>query len=115
MVRLLMIENKIDNLFKTIENSREYQDYLKIGDSLSKDTSINELISEIKRLQQKSTELEYIGDDSYKEIDKMIEKKVSELNSKPAYQEYLNKMNEFNDILAMSSKNIEDYVNEKAN
>ena len=110
-----MIENKIDDLFKTIENSREYQDYLKIGDSLSKDASINELIDEIKKLQQESTELEYHGGDSYKEIDKVIENKVAELNLKPAYQEYLNKMNEFNDILAMSSKNIEDYINEKAN
>ena len=40
---------------------------------------------------------------------------MKELNSIPAYIEYLNKMNEFNDILAMSSKTIEDYVNEKAN
>jgi len=108
-----MIENKIDNLFKTIENSKEYQDYLKIGDSLSKDETINKLIEEIKELQQKSTMLEYNNDESYKEVDKIIEEKVNELNSKPAYQEYLNKMNEFNDILAMSSKNIEDYVNEK--
>ena len=42
-------------------------------------------------------------------------KKVEELNQIPAYQEYLNKMNEFNDILAMSSKMIEDYVDEKIN
>lgn len=110
-----MIENKIDNLFKTIENSKEYQDYLKIGESLAKDNTINQLINEIKKLQQESTELEYLGDESYKEIDKIIEKKVAELNSKPAYQEYLNKMNQFNDILAMSSKNIENYINEKAN
>lgn len=110
-----MIENKIDNLFKTIENSKEYQDYLKIGASLSKDSTINELINEIKKLQQESTKLEYNGDEKYKEIDKIIEKKVAELNSKPAYLEYLNKINEFNDILSMSSKAIEDYVNEKAN
>ena len=110
-----MIKNKIDNLFKTIENSKEYQDYLKIGKSLEKDESINILIEEIKKLQQQSTMLEYNNDHSYKEIDKIIEKKVLELNNKPAYKEYLNKMNEFNDILAMSSKNIEDYINEKTN
>ena len=110
-----MIENKIDDLFKTIENSKEYQDYLKIGKSLEKDETINKLIEEIKELQQKSTMLEYNNDESYKEVDKEIELKVKELNSKPAYQEYLNKMDEFNDILAMSSKNLEDYVNEKAN
>jgi cell fate (sporulation/competence/biofilm development) regulator YmcA (YheA/YmcA/DUF963 family) len=109
-----MIENKIDDLFKAIENSKEYQDYLKIGETLSKDNSINELIEEIKKLQKKSTMLEYNNDDSYKEVDKEIEKKVQQLNEIPAYREYLNKMNEFNDILAMSSKMLEDYVEESS-
>lgn len=110
-----MIENKIDDLFKAIENSKEYQDYLKIGESLSKDSSINELIDEIKELQKKSTMLEYHHDDSYKEVDKIIESKVKELNEKPSYREYLNKMNEFNDILTMSSNMLEKYVDEKTN
>lgn len=110
-----MIKNKIDNLFNTIENSKEYKDYLKIGASLEKDESINKLIEEIKKLQQESTRLEYLNDEKYKEIDKEIDIKVKELNQKPAYIEYLNKMNEFNDILAMSAKNIEDYITEKIN
>ena len=107
-----MIESKLNKLFDTIENSKEYQDYLRIGNSLSKDERINKLIDE---LQKKSTKLEYEKDMSYKEVDKEIEKKVKELNNIPAYKEYLNKMNEFNDILAMSSKMIEDYVDEKTN
>jgi len=110
-----MIENKINKLFNTIENSKEYQDYLKIGSSLEKDKRINKLINEIKNLQKKSTKLEYEKNDKYKEIDEYIEKKVEELNNIPAYREYLHKMNEFNDILAMSSKTIEDYVDEKIN
>ena len=110
-----MIESKIDKLFETIENSKEYKDYLKIGNSLSKDERINKLINEIKILQKKSVKLEYEKDESYKEVDKEIEKKVEELNNIPAYIEYLNRMNEFNDILAMSSKMIEDYVDEKIN
>ena len=109
------MDNKIDNLFAAIENSKEYKNYLSIGKSLKKDTKINELIEVIKKLQKESTRLEYNNDDSYKEVDALIESKVKELNSIPAYIEYLNKMNEFNDILAMSSKTIEDYVNEKAN
>lgn len=110
-----MIESKLNKLFDTIENSKEYKDYLSIGKSLKKDARVNILINEIKNLQKKSTKLEYEKNDSYKEIDKEIEKKVEELNQIPAYQEYLNKMNEFNDILAMSSKMIEDYVDEKIN
>ena len=110
-----MIENKIDNLFNTIENSKEYKDYLKIGNSLKKDKRINLLIEEIKQLQKESTNLEYNNDPKYKEIDKIIEEKVNELNNIPAYKDYLNKMNKFNDILAMSSKTIEDYIDEKIN
>ena len=115
MVRLQMVENKINNLFETIENSKEYQDYLKIGVSLSKNEEVMCLIDEIKELQQQSTILEYNNDDSYKEIDKIIEEKVNLLNKMPVYQDYLNKISEFNDILAASSKQIEDYVCEKIN
>ncbi len=110
-----MIESKLNKLFDTIENSKEYKDYLKIGESLSKDVRITKLIDEIKELQQESTKLEYEGNDKYIEVDKKIDKKVKELTKIPAYKEYLNKMNEFNDILAMSSKMIEDYVDEKIN
>ena len=47
------------------------------------------------------------------DVDKEIEEKVNLLNSKPIYKEYLRRMNTFNDILAESSHNIEEYVNSK--
>lgn len=108
-----MIENKIDELFQAIQDSEEYQAYLNIGEVLAGDKEINTLVAEIKKLQQKSVQLEYKGDNTYKDVDIEIEKKVSLLNSKPIYQEYLRRMNEFNDVLAMSSSNIEKYVNSK--
>ena len=108
-----MIEHKIDELFQAIQDSKEYQAYLNIGEVLEKDEEINQLVSEIKKLQQKSVQLEYEGENTYKEVDLEIENLVSTLNSKPIYQEYLRRMNEFNDILAMSSSNIEKYVNSK--
>lgn len=108
-----MINKKIDELFETINASPEYKAYQNIGDVLAKDEEINNLISEIKKLQQKSVRLEEAGNDEYKEVDKVIEEKVALLNSKPIYQEYLRRMNEFNDILAMSSNQIEQFVNSK--
>ena len=108
-----MIENKIDELFNTIESSNEYKSYLNIGDVLKDDKEINDLINEKKALQKKSVNLEYNNDPSYKEIDLCIEEKVKILNEKPIYREYLRRMNEFNDILAESSKTIEDYINSK--
>lgn len=108
-----MIKQKIDELFQSINESEEYKAYQNIGEVLAKDEEINNLISEIKKLQQKSVRLEEAGNEKYKEVDKMIEEKVALLNSKPIYQEYLRRMNEFNDILAMSSNQIEKFINSK--
>lgn len=108
-----MIENKIDELFNAINESKEYQSYLQIGKVIEADEEINLLVSEIKQLQQKSVRLEEEGNLEYKEIDKIIEDKVKLLNSKPIYQEYLRRMNEFNNIIAESSNQIEKYINSK--
>ena len=108
-----MINSSIEELFNSIENSSLYKRYKQMNDILSKDTEIKKLIDEIKVLEKKATYLENIGDMKYKEVDEEIKIKADILNNNHIYQEYLNKMNEFNDILAMSSKNIEDYVNEK--
>lgn len=108
-----MIENRIEDLFNSIKNSYEYKEYLNIGEVIEKDEEINNLINEIKTLQQKSVKLEYNNDDTYKEVDKEIDEKVKKLNSFPIYKEYLRRVSNFNDIISESSKNIEDYVNEK--
>ena len=67
-----MINKKIDELFEAINNSKEYQDYLNISNSLENNEEINNLITEIKTLQKKSVKLEEKGDLTYKEIDKEI-------------------------------------------
>ena len=107
------MENKLEELFNSIESSSLYKEYKKMEDILSKDESIKNSIEEIKELEQKATHLEHIGDPKYKEIDKLIKKKADILNSNPVYQEYLNKMDDFNDELASSSKMINDYLKEK--
>ncbi len=108
-----MINNSLEELFNSIENSTLYKEYLKMKDILNKDSEIKELIDEIKELEKQATYLEFIGDDKYKELDEEVKKKADILNSKHVYQEYLNKMEEFNDELAISSKMIENYVHEK--
>ena len=57
-----MIESKIDELFNTILDSKEYKAYLNIGEVLKEDEEINKLIKEIKALQKKSVYLEYNKD-----------------------------------------------------
>lgn len=107
------MESKLEELFNTIENSNVYKEYLKIKDILAKDSEIKILIEEIKELEKQATYLENIGDEKYKEIDIEIKKKADVLQNNVVYQEYLNKMNEFNDELAISSKMIEQYVEGK--
>lgn len=107
-----MINTKIDELFDAIESSVEYKAYLNIGKVIENDKDINDLVSLIKELQQKSVRLEEAGNLEYKEIDKEIDEKVKLLNSKPLYQEYLRRMNEFNNVIAESSNCIEKYINE---
>lgn len=108
-----MINNKVNELFESINNSKEYQEYLKIKEVIEKDNNILSLINEIKALQQESVNLEFNNDPKYKEIDEFIETKVKVLNDNPIYQEYLLKIEEFNSILTTSSKLLENYVKEK--
>lgn len=108
-----MIESSISELFKSIEESPLYKKYKKMSDILSKDTEIKKLLDEIKILEKKATYLENIGDLRYKEVDEEIKIKADILNNNCVYQEYLNCMDEFNDEISMSSKMIEQYVEEK--
>ena len=111
MVKLL--NKKIDDLFQAIHESSEYQEYVSICKVIDSSDEIQQLVNEIKRLQQKSVKLEAKKDDSYKEVDKVIEEKVFQLNSIPLYQEYIRRMNQLNDILAESTFQIEKYINDK--
>ena len=108
-----MIDSSIEELFETINNSKEYLEYKKIVSILKDNKKVNALIEEIKNLQKEAVNLEYHNDDRYKEIDKEIDKKVKLLNSNKDYQEYLNKLKEFNNALLASSSLIEDYIDEK--
>ncbi len=100
-------------MFNAIYNSLSYKEYINITSVLKNDSEINNLVNEIKELQQESVNLEYKGDISYKEIDKKIDEKVEILNNNPVYKEYLRRMNVFNDLLSQSSHTIEEYINEK--
>ena len=53
-----MIQNKIDELFETVKNSKEYKAYQNIGEVLKNNDEINDLVNEIKKLQQESVRLE---------------------------------------------------------
>ncbi len=107
-----MINNKIDELFQAINESEEYQDYLKIVKILKEDKELTNLIEEIKQLQKEATILEYQNNTKYKEIDNTIKEKLNILNNNPLYVEYKYKMDELNNIISTSSNMITKYLEE---
>lgn len=107
-----MINNSLEELFNSIENSSLYQEYKKMSNILSQDKHIKEIIEEIKELEKEATYLESIGDLRFHDIDNQIKEKAQILNDNPIYQEYLNRMDDFNEELSTSSKMIEKYVEE---
>lgn len=108
-----MIDCSIEELFDSINNSKEYKEYKEISSILNNNIEIKGLIDEIKSLQKEATKLEYDNDDKYKEIDRVIEEKTKVLNDNKNYQEYLSKLKKFNTMLLASSSLIEDYIDDK--
>ncbi len=108
-----VIEGSIEELFDSINNSNEYKEYLSITEELNKNKEVINLIDEIKSLEKEATKLEYNGDSKYKDIDKIIEEKTTELNNNSTYKNYLSKLKNFNRVLLASSTLLEDYIDEK--
>ena len=108
-----MIDSSIEELFTSINDSPEYQEYKKISSILNDNIEVKKLIEEIKILQKEATKLEYNNDDKYMEVDKVIAEKTKLLNNNKYYQEYLSKLKKFNNMLLASSSLIEEYIDEK--
>lgn len=108
-----MIDSSIEELFTSINDSPEYQEYKKISAILNDNIEVKALIEEIKALQKEATKLEYNNDDKYMEVDKVIAEKTKLLNNNTYYQEYLSKLKKFNTMLLASSSLIEGYIDEK--
>lgn len=108
-----MIDSSIEELYDSINSSKEYKEYIEISSILSDNTEVKELIEEIKELQKEATKLEYDNDDKYKELDKVIGEKIKALNENSDYKKYLNKLKTFNNTLLASSSLIQEYVDNK--
>ena len=108
-----MIESSIEELFESINSSKEYQEYQEIVSILNNNKEVKDLIEEIKELEKEATKLEYNNDDRYKEIDKIIEDKSNKLKENNDYKEYLSKLKKFNNTLLTTSSLLQEYIDEK--
>lgn len=87
--------NNIDNIL----TSNTYVRYKEICSIIENDKEINDLLNEIKVLQNKSVFLEYNNDLSFLDVEKEILEKVDLLNSNEKYKLYLNEMKLYNESL----------------
>jgi len=108
-----VIDSSIEELFDSINNSKEYKEYNEIMSIIKDNSEVNGLIEEIKVLQKEATYLEYNNDDRYIELDKEIKIKSEMLNNNEDYKEYLSKLKKFNSVLVASSSLLQDYVDSK--
>ena len=108
-----MIESSIEELFESINSSKEYQEYQEIVSILNNNKEVKDLIEEIKVLEKEATKLGYNNDDKYKEIDKIIEDKSNILKENKDYNEYLSKLKKFNNTLLTTSSLLQEYIDEK--
>lgn len=107
------IQVKIDALIDTIKESHEYKRYIEIDKVLNKNKEINNLVNDVKKMQQRAVMLEYHKDHRYKKLDDKVKELIDELNSIPLYQEYTRRLNDLNDMISYVTYNIEEYINSK--
>ena len=98
---------KVDEIIKEIENSPEYQKYLKLKEQISENKNLIKIINEVKVLQK----------DIVHHLDKKDElnKKIDELNNYPLYREYNNTLYEINNTLEIIESSLNNYFYNKLN
>lgn len=92
-----------EDILNEITESEEYLKYKEIGNILENDSFVMDLMNEIKELQHESLMLEYNNDPKYLEMEEIIKEKVDILNNNETYKMYLQKMKEYNSLIASST------------
>lgn len=103
------ILNKVDEILNYIENSDDYKKYLLIKEKMKNDIEINDLLNEIRHLQKK------LANDYNKEIERELEDKNKILGNIPLYREYLNILDEINNIFNIIENSLNKYFYDKLN
>ena len=109
MVRLLPNELRcvFDDLIVTIQESKDYQEYLEFAYKMKKNNEIQALIREIKQLQKDLVQLEVHYKDT-EAVTLQYQQKLEELESFPLYQEFLVRQKNVNIVLQMVKGQIEE-------
>ncbi|MDD2489670.1 MAG: YlbF family regulator [Bacilli bacterium] len=104
------IKKKFDELIQLIKDSKLYNKYQRLLIEMNKDQELNNLISEIKELQQqiviKEHQLKPV-----KELEIKLKKKYQQLYKSSLYKEYLKTTKELNIMIQHISNRIQIFFN----
>ena len=99
------ILNKVDEIINEIEDSEDYQKYLKLKEEINKNKELVLLINEVRQMNK---------DYTHKLIKKEeLDAKNNELNNHPLYREYLNTIATINNEFAIIENTINNYFKGK--
>lgn len=101
------ILDKIDEIIKTIEESPIYQKYLDLKKQIDNNKELKKLINEVRVLQKDIVH--------HVKEKKVLDEKLNELNNHPLYIEYINTLDEINNIYGIIESNLNNYFNKKLN
>ena len=106
-----MIDEKFNELIKTIENSLPYQNYQHILKQVEVNDDINTLVKDLKNIQKKLVHAKS-DNQNIKELEKELDIINKNLNSIPLYQSYIDASNEVNDLMRLVNIKIQNYIDE---
>ena len=95
------ILEKVDEIIKTIETSKEYLKYLDLKKKIDNNKELVELINKVKVLQKDVTHK--------KEKVSKLKELTDELNNYPLYREYSNTVFEINNMYCIIENSINNY------
>ena len=103
------ILEKVDEIVKYIEDTKDYQQYLLIKERMRDDLEINRLLDEIRILQK------LLANHYNENLDEKLQEKTKILHNIPLYREYLNTLDEINNTFNIIENELNHYFEQKLN
>lgn len=108
---LMEIDNAFDQLLELIKQTDIYKKYNHILRQAKDNQDINNIVKDIKTIQQRLVKAEYIDKKNIETLEIELESKKQALYSIPLYQDYLEVSEELNTLIMLINKKIQSCIN----
>ncbi|MBE6157889.1 MAG: YlbF family regulator [Firmicutes bacterium] len=105
------MNKELDELVSYIKNTSSYKNVISIKEKMDSNEEISQLVKKIKILQKKYVKSNYLDSDIKKELDTL----ESRLNEIPIYVEYMNNLEEVNNMIELVKDELNNYFNDLLN